>query len=164
MPNWCSNYVTVTHNDPAMIQKFVEAAKQEKIAETFFPQDTSLPQGEQGFLSDSEFYWRVGNWGVKWDFGGDFDGDANTVSGYVDTAWAPPLGVFRELVHHGFDVHAYWHEGGMCFAGEFENGEVTDYNDIEYTFDGLEGLPETIVEIFNLNDMVDDSHDSEDCS
>ena len=99
----------------------------------------------------------TGGWGtggVKWDFGGD----ANTVSGYVDTAWTPPLGVFHELAHHGFDVHAYFHEGGMCFAGEFENGEVTDYNDIEYTFDGLDQLPETIVEIFNLNDMVDELH------
>ena len=166
MPNWCSNYVSVSHSDPAMLDKFLVAAKEENIAHTFFPVPESVERHqEQGFLSNAEYDWRVANWGTKWDFGGDFgrdfDGDSDTVTGYVNTANAPPVGVFAALEEQGFIVSAYWHEGGMCFAGEYENGETIDYSDIEYTDEGLSKLPETIVELFNLADMIEEEEDED---
>lgn len=162
MPNWCSNYVTISHSDPAMIEKLMEASASESIAETFHPVPADLDKAEPGFLSNAEYDWRVVNWGTKWDFGIDnpnnFDG---AVTGYFLSAWSPPIGVFNKLVELGFDVQAYWHECGMCFAGEFDNGDVMDYEHIEYTEEGLNKLPSEIVELFSMWDNMESEEESE---
>lgn len=148
MPNWCNNYVTVTHSDPSMIQKFLSAAENESVAQTFLPEPENI--------GDDWYDWRYSHWGTNQDFGLEsFSVVGDTVSGYCDTAWAPPVGVFAVLEKQGFVVRAIWHEGGQCFAGEYENGETTEYNNIEYTEEGLGNLPENIVEAFSLYDFLE---------
>ena len=150
MPNLCSNYVTITHSDPAMIEKLLIAAQKDSLGSTFLPVPVDCEK-----ICD----WRVHNWGTKWDVGEGLDKvDDNTVSGFTDSAWSPPIGLWEALSEQGYGVHAYWHESGFCFAGEYETGMgVTDYENIEYTDEGLQELPEAIVEIFNLHDFIMDA-------
>jgi hypothetical protein len=158
MPNYCNNYVTITHSDPAMVEKLFLAAQKDALCATFLPVPTDLPKSDvEGCMSDGEYNWRCDNWGTKWDIGEGLDKvDENTVEGFTDSAWAPPIGLWRALSEQGYGVHAYWHEGGMCFAGEYETDMgVLDYNNIEYTNEGLQMLPEEIVELFDLYDYVD---------
>lgn len=155
MPNWCNNYAKFSHSNPEMLEKLKRACETESVCETFCPVST------EGDLVDAQ----TAAWGTKWDFG--IDGPAvvdNTLSGYFDTAYTPPLGIYDVLSELGFHVEAYWHEGGLCFAGEYETGlGAVDYENIRYTEEGLEGLPEHIVDTFNLEDYLscDDQEDSD---
>ena len=37
MPNWCNNNLTLTHSDPAMIQRAVTAYQEGKLLQEFIP-------------------------------------------------------------------------------------------------------------------------------
>jgi hypothetical protein len=150
MPNWCSNFIRVSHEDPIMIDRFIFAAKKEMLAQTFIP----IPEKEK----NNWYNWRIANWGTKWDFGiQEIQRQDNCVSGYFDTAWGPPVEWFRHLELFGFVVDALWHEGGMCFAGSFSNGEAIKYNDISYK--DLSDIPENIIDTFGLRDYCDDEEE-----
>jgi hypothetical protein len=156
MPNWCSNYISVSHEDQALLEKFVNAAKDDTIASTFLPEPDFSEECEPGTMSDSQYNWRLANWGTKWDFGieniSQYD---NEVFGYAETAWSPPVEVFIKLYELGFTVDAMWHEGGMGLAGRYQDGNLDEYNNIEYTEDYLNNdIDEDIVEAFNLYDMI----------
>ena len=124
MPNWCMNSITVSHENPEMIQKFAAAMKDENLFNTFVPNPTG--QWDYG--------WSIDNWGTKWDVGStDFTIDTDNTSGYgsFDTAWGPPIEFYRKLEELGFDVDATYFEPGMCFAGHYFEGNDNYY---EYDF------------------------------
>lgn len=107
-------------------------------------------------MSDAEYNWHLSNWGTKWDFGIDnisqYD---NQAFGYSETAWSPPVPVYEKLYELGFTIDAMWHEGGMGFAGRYQDGNLDEYDDIEYTEEYLSNdIDESIVEAFNLYDMI----------
>ena len=157
MPNWCSNHISVSHEDPAMMAKFIKAAKEENIAETFIPMPSSVETDpDPSVLSRGAYDWRLTNWGTKWDFGiENLTVCEDEAFGNAETAWSPPVEVYQKLSDLGFTVHAMWHEGGMCFAGIFTDGECTEYDNIQYTEEYLmNNIDESIVEAFNLYDMI----------
>ena len=126
MPNWCANNLTVEHDDPAMLDKFVEAFKDGKVCETFIGKS---PEG-------TDWYdWNVANWGTKWDIGGEQCGepvrDNKRVMVSFDSAWSPPIGLYEKLVEDGFLIHASYFEPGLGFCGTWINGwdNYIDYSD-----------------------------------
>jgi len=139
MPNWCLNKLTVSHTDKTAMDRFVSAYNKGTLCNEFLP----MPQD----IGDGWYDWCVNNWGTKWDVGADEGtekeeqyglkatvipwNDKNTVeaSCSFDSAWAPPIGLYDELVELGYDVHASYFEPGMRFCGVYHNGAD---NYIEY--------------------------------
>jgi len=156
MPNWCNNDITLTHKDPAMINRAMKAMAEGKFLQEFIPCPKELHETVAGHLGDGyeqelnqfkmelnckyfghkDWYdWQVNNWGTKWDIGGD-DGlmqriDPNTMQASFDSAWAPPCQAYEKLIELGFYIKAYYNEPGMAFCGvwegDTENGFFDDY-------------------------------------
>jgi hypothetical protein len=70
-------------------------------------------------------------WGTKWDV--DCEGqvevseDGLTIEASFESAWSPPVGVYRELLAQGFTVTALYYEPGMCYVGKWQDGEDQCY-------------------------------------
>jgi hypothetical protein len=147
MPNWCSNSLTLTHTDPAMIDKAVQAFTDGKLLETFVP-----------YEGEWDYDWCVSNWGTKWDVGGD-NGytrpNPNTLNISFESAWAPPTVAYSRLEELGFTVKAMYYEPGMCFCGLYEDG-----NDDYYEYDNMDAaeladtLPTELDEEFGISDQL----------
>ena len=126
MPNWCSNSFAITGNVES-IRELWEAAQ------------TAGPDGGFGLLNaiapigEWDYGTAVDTWGTKWDvsdegleFVDNGDGTAS-ISGWFDSAWAPPVGAYEQLAAD-FDscvIECSYFEPGMDFAGFWssENGE-----------------------------------------
>ena len=118
MPNWCSNSFSITGNTES-IRDLWEAAQ------------TAGPDGGFGLLNaiapigDWDYGTAVDTWGTKWDvsdegleFTDNGDGTAS-ISGWFDSAWAPPIGAYEQLAAD-FDsciIEASYFEPGMDFGG-----------------------------------------------
>ena len=114
MPNWCSNHLNLKHKDPRKIDLAVMAFNDNKFCETFVP----LPNGEW----DYDFC--VANWGTKWEVDGEVGrADRNTAVFMFDSAWAPPVEVYRALCAAGYEVEAFYDEPGMAFCGKVTGNE-----------------------------------------
>lgn len=136
MPNWCYNSVSISHEDPAMIQKMIDAGNDGKLFDAFVPmpdelRNTVSPSPSNDALIEkygsSDWYsWSVNNWGTKWDT--EFDGvdvldEGKRIHATFNTAWSPPIEYYDRLVDLGFTVDATYTEEGMGFAGHYVDGE-----------------------------------------
>ena len=147
MPNWCNNWVEVGHEDPAKIKALAEAYNRGEFCDHVIPVPEDL-KITAGYLGDAEAQkelerktaenqakYGAGNWydfctsrwGTKWDISSegvdaDITDDGKAMTAGFDTAWAPPVGVYEELVEQGYTVRAYYYEPGMCYAGVYDNG------------------------------------------
>lgn len=146
MPNWCNNFVEVSHEDPAKIRALADAMNRGEFCNEIIPvpEDLKIVAGsvgdpdEQAKLEaqtranvDKHGYgnWYdfcVNRWGTKWDVGGDGQADVSddglSMNASFDSAWSPPVGVYEELVNQGYTVVGYYYESGMAFAGVYDNG------------------------------------------
>ena len=94
MPNWCSNVLTLTHNDRSKLESAVDAFKRGELLQEFAPVPEALKVTCQPGTTDSElqalyeanqaeygystwYDYCVGVWGTKWDVGSD-DGSARS--------------------------------------------------------------------------------------
>ena len=152
MPNWCNNNLTLTHEDPAMILRAKEALDRGEFLNEFIPVPTDL-QITAGFLGDGDeqkelerktaenrekygygnwYDFCCGEWGTKWDVGGDGQSDIHPDGKMLhtsfDSAWSPPVNAYEKLVELGFGVEAMYYEGGMGYAGAFSNGADEELN------------------------------------
>jgi hypothetical protein len=140
MPNWCSNTINISHENPEQIAKFAKAMEDGNLFQTFVP------------LSSDEWDYgtAVEEWGTKWDVnGGDFNiGDPTTEGfGFFDTAWGPPIAFYEALEKLGFQIHATYHESGLAFIGQWSNEDGDEC--FEYDFedeDWRDGIPEELVD------------------
>ena len=167
MPNWCNNYLELTHDDPAMIERAKKAYCDGRLLDEFVPvpADLHIVAGRVGSDEDpaqieleaaekrnlethgySTWYdFAVNEWGTKWDVGGD-DGmitedGPNALRMSFDSAWAPPVPAMEKFMDLGFRVKLIYWESGMCFCGLFdENGD--DY--YEYSDMSVDELAECI--------------------
>ena len=138
MPNWCDNTLEVSHEDPKMVDRVVQAFTAGRLCEEFIPS----PNGEW----DWDF--SVNNWGTKWDVGGDqeyIERDETAVHMTFQSAWSPPMGLYEKLYALGFQVKAYYYEPGMGFCGIYENGIDEEYNTDDE-------LPEDLDEMFAITE------------
>ena len=156
MPNWCNNTLTLTHEDPAMITRAKDALDRGEFLQEFIPvpeqlkivagcvgdpeeqakleADTARNREELGYGNWYDFC--VGEWGTKWDVGGDgqtdIHPDGKMLHTTFDSAWSPPVNAYDKLVELGFGVNAMYYEGGMAYAGAYD-----EYGDQEINLEGM---------------------------
>jgi hypothetical protein len=153
MPNWCSNSLKITATTDNNRKLLDELEKQFENTDKAVIFDMIKPT-PLDLLEGSGWYdWRIKNWGTKWDatiLSAHKDGDTATL--YFETAWAPPIEIYKALEEEGFKVEATYVEQGMQYAGHYKEGaDFTDkepeflqslYNEEEDTFneetDGME--------------------------
>ena len=165
MPNWCNNYLELTHDDPEMITRAQKAFADGRLLDEFVPVPKSLhivagcvgdPDEQKKLEEDTAknlevhgygnwYDFAVNEWGTKWDVGGDGDqarlDGPNHISMNFDSAWAPPVPAMEKFIDQGFRVKLIYWESGMCFCGLFdENGD--DY--YEYSDMSVDELAECI--------------------
>lgn len=147
MPNWCSNIVNITHDDPAMLVRAKEAFEKGRLLQEFIPCPQALIDTEAAYYPDSDprkaeleareasnieqhgyrnwYDWNVANWGTKWDIGSEegaeIVGDVLQLS--FESAWSPPCEAYARLEDDaGFAIEAFYYEPGMAFCGSWING------------------------------------------
>ena len=178
MPNWCSNNLVLTHEDPAMIQRAYDALERGEFLQEFIPvpqqlkivagcvgdpdeqkkleEDTARNLEELGYGNWYDYC--VGEWGTKWDVGqqgnSDIRPDGLMLHTFFESAWGPPVNAYEKLMELGFGVEAMYHEGGMCFAGTWSNGD-DDYIDLsELGADDIERDYPEIDECFGISEAM----------
>ena len=109
--------------------------------------------------------WCVNEWGTKWDVGDEGSATLNedgSLSASFNSAWAPPIEAYRMLEDLGFEIKAYYFEGGMMFAGIYEDGD-DDY----YEIGGMNSeqinaeLPKELDEMFGISEQVEEYESEE---
>ena len=158
MPNWCNNSFLITGNTES-IKDLWEAAQ------------TAGPDGGFGLLNaiapigDWDYGTAVDTWGTKWDvsdegleFTDNGDGTAR-ISGWFDSAWAPPIGAYEQLAAD-FDsciIEASYFEPGMDFAGfwssEAGEGHLDNLHDEFERGDAACDLYKRLDEEYNLSEQ-----------
>ena len=178
MPNWCSNYVELTHADDEMLQRAQKAFNEGTLLAEFIPVPASLQivagtvgdPDEQKKLEEATaknielhgygnwYDFCVNEWGTKWDVGADGQRNeivGNTFNASFESAWGPPIQAFEKLEGLGFTVSAYYYESGMGFCGVFSEG-VDDYFDIGEmsSADVADLLPDVLDEMFCISENI----------
>ena len=178
MPNWCSNHIELTHKDPAMISRAVDAIKRGELLNEFIPvpADLQIVAGRTGDPDEnariiateelnrivhgySNWYdYCVNEWGTKWDISAsECEHTEISLTASFDTAWAPPIAAMEKFIELGFEVKLYYYEPGMQFAGIFEDGydDYYEYGNMS-SMDIIEELPQELDEMFGISDEVAD--------
>ena len=118
MPNWCSTDIEIIG----------PTAEMKKLAAIVNSND------EPGFLQticpgpeDWDYNWSVENWGTKWDMETEnfkLSEDGTKITGWSDSAWAPPLEAFQTYItkNHDVSIRCSYFEGGCDFAGIWHDG------------------------------------------
>jgi len=145
MPNWCSNSLSISHKDPAMISRAKKAFEDARFFDEFvpIPKDLCIDANVGGETPEqidnlskhgyTDWYtFCVENWGTKWDIAnGDIGLETPTgLEVSFDTAWSPPVIFYKKMEDLGFTVFASYREEGMGYIGEYSNGndECYDYD------------------------------------
>lgn len=182
MPNWCNNHVTLTHKDPAMIQRAYDALERGEFLNEFIPVPKDLTETVSGFLGDGDeqkaleaktkanvekygygnwYDYCVGEWGTKWDTGESGNNDINPndpcmLTAGFDTAWAPPVRAYEKLTDLGFTVDAMYYESGMAYCGIW----TSEDGDEEYSLEGMSAdqveaeLPAELDNMFGISECI----------
>jgi hypothetical protein len=150
MPNWCLNNVTINHDDPTKLNELLDAYKRGELMEHFLP----TPKDENGELDKDWYDWRVGNWGTKWDVGGEDAFYSDNPEGLVlsfDSAWSPPVDFYQFLKdEHGFDIRASYWEPGLAFCGDWIDG-MDDYYEGEW-----HDYPQHLIDEYNMVEFYEE--------
>ena len=178
MPNWCNNTLTLTHEDPAMIQRAKEALDRGEFLQEFIPVPQDLKDTVSGSMGEdhreaheaqqkanrekhgySNWYdFCVGEWGTKWDVGGDgqtdIHPDGKMLHTTFDSAWSPPVNAYVKLEELGFGVNAMYYEGGMAYAGAYGDGGDEEINLEGMSADDVENHYPEIDEAFGISESM----------
>jgi hypothetical protein len=149
MPNWCQNVVTISHENSIKLDVIRNAiANENKLKESFFNVLVPRPIEE----SENWYHWNLENWGTKWDVNVEISEDTgNSITLVFDSAWAPPIEFYDNLVEQGYVVLGYYNEEGMAFAGIYNNGDDETFEYGDMSADDIEDeLPEELNEMFNI--------------
>lgn len=180
MPNWCNNtFELVAPKEKVReFEKFLNDNDGKEWFNFFAPCPKELldvgnvpvngPPNSEELIEKygySDWYsFGIGEWGCKWNCDAnnwtvnEYDDENLSINFWFDSPWGPPTELYQNIYSgkfgEGFNVFAEWHEEGMCFVGKFEYGDVEsyDYSDL----DSLDGIPEDLVENWNLREMLED--------
>jgi len=155
MPNWCSNNVTINHDDPAKLAELVDAYKRGELLEHCLP----TPKDENGELDKDWYNWRCNNWGTKWDVGGEYAFYDDTPEGLAlsfSSAWSPPIAFYEFMKGQGFDIRASYFEPGIGFCGDWIDG-------MDNCYDGdWQDFPDHLVDEYNMEEWYEDDEEEVD--
>lgn len=179
MPNWCNNTLTLEHDDPAMIVRAKEALDRGEFLQEFIPVPRELTDTVAGSVGDpveqakleaqtkanvekygygNWYDYCVGEWGTKWDVGGDgqtdISPDGKDLFTTFDSAWSPPINAYAKLEALGFRVNAMFYEGGMAFAGSYQDGNCDDFSLEGMTADEIERDYPDINDAFGIAESI----------
>jgi hypothetical protein len=165
MPNWCNNWVELSHKDPAMITRAFDALERGEFLSEFVPVPQELSEATADMKEKPELLQKYGHsdwygfctneWGTKWDVGeqgnNDIHPDGLLLTAGFDSAWSPPLNAYQKLVDMGFGVRAMYYESGMGFCGVWDNGD-DDYHNLENmnSFDVSQAIPQELDDMFGI--------------
>ena len=178
MPNWCNNSVEIYHDDPAMLERVRKGFNGEGLFGELIPCPKELVDTVSGFVGEDKqaaheaqqkanlekygyanwYDHNVNEWGTKWDVGADGNPAQDIPGGLMlgfDSAWSPPIAAYEKLTEMGFRIRAMYYEGGMAFAGIWEDG-FDDY----YEYSGMNSeqiaaeLPVELDEAFCISEQV----------
>jgi hypothetical protein len=177
MPNWCSNYIEVSHEDPQKIAALVEAMNSGGFLNHIIPVPTDLTETIAGSFSDEAqqaalerktaenlekfgygnwYDYCVNEWGTKWDVtveaGVDVHPNGKSLVASFDSAWSPPTRVYDAMVEQGYAVRAYYFEPGMGFAGIYEDGSDDCYSDWGDSRGAKATLPQELDDFFAISE------------
>ena len=125
MPNWCHTTLNVEGSKEqikefsALVSRAIE--NDNSLCNAIIPR----PAAEE----DNWYNWNITNWGSKWDVTDmfvEYEDDININLTFA-TAWNAIFPIFDELVKRGFKVKAEYQDEGYMFAGEYEDGNQTDF-------------------------------------
>lgn len=180
MPNWCNNFVEVSHEDPAKIRALADAMNNSEFCSHVIPTPKeltetvagSVPEGPQRDAHEAQmernvelygakdwYDYQISRWGTKWDVGGDSQADVSddgkTMTASFDSAWSPPQGVYQELHEQGYTVRAYYYESGMAYCGVWEQGGDDYYEIGDMSADEVEAtIPSDLDEMFCISEGI----------
>jgi hypothetical protein len=174
MPNWCDNSISISHEDPAMMERLDKAFKDGKFLNEFVPcPDDLLVEVSTGpdYMTRNEaheaaniekyghaswYSWRIENWGTKWEISeGEFDYDPETKSatGWFQSAWSPPVTAMEALTELGFIVELRYREEGMSFVGEYTSEDGDECFNVDFEDeDWRDDIPQSLIDDFSLED------------
>ena len=149
MPNWCNNNIEIT-GPIDKIKALWDATQAEDggLLNAMVPMPVELKDTVKGSNGDAVnwYDWAVTNWGTKWDvdlegieYTDNGDGTAS-ISGYFDSAWAPPVDCYNRFLVDNDDcsITASYYECGCDFAGFYDNGDDEHLENLRDEYD----LPE----------------------
>ena len=179
MPNWCSNNLTLEHDDPAMITRAKEALDRGEFLQEFIPVPDELKNTMAGSYGDDAkqaelvaqtqrnverygygnwYDFCVGEWGTKWDVGSDGCTDVHPEGRMLhtsfDSAWSPPVNAYAKLEELGFRVDAQFYESGMAFAGTYSDGNCDDFSLEGMTADEIEQNYPELDDCFGISESI----------
>ena len=174
MPNWCNNTITLTGPKEKITAIYNKAKEDNALLQQLKPMPTELEgttspapkEGEPQPLVDGVdnwYDWRVENWGTKWEVDVDnleLSDDGTTITGWFDSAWAPPIHAYEYFLTDNEDcsISSLYYEGGMDFAGKWEDFADMTVTPGDFTADEMEdpnsGLIYDINEQFNMSEFV----------
>ena len=153
MPNWCNNNFAIAGSTESIKDLWESAQAAKGLLQAIMPMPEILegttspapadldPVLRQTMIAqtgyDNWYDWQVANWGTKWDvdlegleYVDNGDGTAS-ISGWFDSAWAPPIGAYEQLADD-FDscvIECSYYEPGMDFAGFWSSEDGDEYID-----------------------------------
>lgn len=148
MPNWCNNCATITCPTKEIYDKLIDAISSDKWFETFAPLEIVDGTNENGW----DYHTAIETWGTKWTPSNidlnNTDNENYTLDVTFDTAWSPPIGVYR-IMNRQFDINitAFYEEYGCEFFGRFcisKEEEIDDVFDMPSDLDELTELRKII--------------------
>lgn len=174
MPNWCNNTITLTGPKEKITAIYNKAKEDNALLQQLKPmpealEGTTSPAPKEGKVQplvdgfDNWYDWRVQNWGSKWDVDVDnleLSDDGTTITGWFDSAWAPPIHAYEYFLTDNEDcsIKSYYYEGGMDFAGLWEDFADAEVTPSDFTADQMEdpnsGLIYDLDQHFNFSDWV----------
>ncbi len=179
MPNWCNNNLVLEHDDPAMITRAKEALDRGEFLQEFIPVPKELTETMAGSYGDEDkqkaledqtraniekygygnwYDYCVGEWGTKWDVGGDGQTDVHPEGRMLhtsfDSAWSPPVNAYQKLEALGFRVEAQFYEPGMAFAGTYSDGNCDDVSLEGMSADEVEQNYPELDECFGISESI----------
>jgi hypothetical protein len=185
MPNWCSNTLTLVHEDRKMISRAVKATQNDTLFNEFVPCPQALSDTTEGSFGDkleqarlndlrennrrtygySSWYdFAIGEWGTKWDISGGNDDykikkvdNGYSVTLHFDTAWSPPINFYDKLLELEFIVDAMYYEPGVNFCGQYYDGsdETFELNNLS-SEEVREQLPPELDQAFGISEQIAD--------
>jgi hypothetical protein len=174
MPNWCNNTITISGQTETIKNLWEEATAEDGgLLSAMVPMPKELegttspsPEGQTKVVDGyTNWYdWSVSRWGTKWDvstegleFKDNGDGTAE-ITGWFDSAWAPPLGAYEKFCDDmdGVYLEAYYDETGMVFCGYWSNEGGDDYYEYgEATSETIRDIvPDYLVDEFALDERL----------